>query len=74
MNFAISENLIKNDGGEYVSYGIEYYDDDGTKRSLPDICTDKSAVESFVGRLNRNDASPVHILELTDDFLAGLYG
>lgn len=60
----ISEILANEEGLQYTAYGIS-----GAGCRIPDITTDRAAIQSLLERFNRNDVSPIHAFELVEDFL-----
>ena len=64
--WTITTDLMKTeDGLEYTAYGIA-----GEDCTIPDISTDKEAILEFVDRLNKFGASPIHAVEIVENFLA----
>ncbi len=53
------------DGEDYTGYGVQF----GECR-VDDITPNRKAIGRFVDALNRFDASPVHIYEIIDNYLA----
>lgn len=71
MNYKVlQQNFILDEKG-YSSYGIEY-SENGKTKYISDISTDYNAITEFADKLNRGDASPIHIHELVDDFISSL--
>ena len=63
----IESTVSAEDGSETATFGIE----NGNLR-IYDICTNRREIESFVQRLNRGNASPIHAYDLVEDFLAAI--
>ncbi len=55
------------DGSTYTSYGVCY-----GECYVDDITPSHSAIEKFTDALNRYEASPTHIFDLVENFLAEL--
>lgn len=55
------------DGENYTGYGVEF-----GKCLVENITSNKTAIQQFVDALNRFDASPVHIYEIIENYLAEL--
>jgi len=63
--WAIKETTTTLEGGTYTCYGVS-----GNGCVIEDISPNRSEVAEFVDELNRYDASPAHIYELIENFLA----
>lgn len=57
--------IIHEDIGSYIGYGIR----NGTD-VVTDISVDKPKVEFLVERMNANEVSPLHMMDIVEDFLA----
>ena len=62
-----SEDGESPDGERYVSYGIEIKTEDSVKL-IHDVTSDRKRIYEFVSMLKRYEASPIHILDLIEDF------
>lgn len=66
--WTITEKRYTNEEGEnYTGYGVEF----GECR-VEDITTSRSAIQQFVDALNKFEASPIHIYEMIENYLAEL--
>ncbi len=64
--WTITEKQYTSDDGEsYTGYGVAF-----GKCSVEDITPSRAAIIRFVEALNKYEASPVHIYELIENFLA----
>ena len=64
--WTITEKQFTSDEGEcYTGYGVEF----GECR-VDDITPDRKAIGQFVDVLNKFGASPVHIYEIIENYLA----
>ncbi len=55
------------DGGTYTSYGVS-----SGECTVDDITPSHTEITEFLEALNRYEASPVHIYEIVENFLAEL--
>lgn len=55
------------DGDLYTGYGVT-----AGECTIDDITPSRTAIENFIDALNRYEASPAHISELVENFLAEL--
>ena len=68
--WTITEKQYTNEDGEsYTGYGVEF-----GKCLVEDITPSRTAIQQFADALNRFDASPVHIYEIIENYLAELCG
>ena len=66
--WTITEKQYTNEDGEsYTGYGVEF-----GKCLVEDITPSRTAIQQFADALNRFDASPVHIYEIIENYLAEL--
>lgn len=66
--WTITEQQYTNEDGEsYTGYGVEF-----GKCLVEDITPSRTAIQQFADALNRFDASPVHIYEIIENYLAEL--
>jgi len=75
MTYDILEEAVSTDDTYRISYGIIVYSEseaDGTVtilKSVHDITEDRRAVAELVSLCNRLALSPLHLLDVVDDFL-----
>ena len=66
--------LIKNsriiDNTRYMVYGIECYYDNNYYDSFYDIVLNKSEAQEICDFLNKHNISPVHFIDIVEDFIA----
>ena len=55
--------------GPMVSYGIRCLRNGVELASFPDILPDRKKVEELVAKCNESDLSPLHFLDVVEDFL-----
>lgn len=75
--FKRTSDIVNIDGvGEVLTYGVSLTGVDRmgkrTTVSVKDISTNKSDVDVFIKRLTFNNASPIHLQELAEDYVAEL--
>lgn len=58
--------MFNEDIGHYTSYGIALK---GTDIGVKDISTNKKEVEYLVKLLNKNQADPIHLKDIVQDFI-----
>ena len=51
--------------GSYIGYGIRY-----GEHTVTDISVDKTKIEFLIERMNSNELSPLHMMDIIEDFLA----
>lgn len=61
----VATTMIHKDVGTYTCYGIRFGAD-----IISDISMDKVKVELLVERMNANELSPLHMMDVVEDFLA----
>ncbi len=62
-----TEQRVNEDGASYTAYGFEC----GECR-ISDFSSVREEAERFVEMLNINEASPIHIFDIIDDYFAML--
>ena len=68
MNYIINETKIKNENNKEIStYGITYINK--PNMVISDISINKKKVENLVELCNKNNLSPLHLMDVIDDFL-----
>lgn len=55
-------------------WGVQIHFSDGQTVTVPDLCTQRSDVETFVQRLNGAVLSADALPDIVDDYLGELYG
>lgn len=58
--------LFKENIGQYTAYGIALGDD----ILLEDVTCDKAFADEIIGKLNKFQASPIHICEIVENLIA----
>lgn len=75
MIYDILEEMIASDDVSRISYGIVVYSEseaDGTVtilKAVHNITEDRPAIAELVSLCNRLELSPLHLLDIVDDFL-----
>lgn len=59
--------ITSRESGGYVWYGIRHT---GTGQEVKEISTDRVQLGGLVEQMNRGGLSPVHMPDVTEDFLA----
>ena len=73
--YEVIGEVQSHEGHDYISYGIAAYADAETCVAkyviayVPDVSTNRSAVESLVQRCNILGLSPIHLVDVVEDFL-----
>ena len=63
--YRINKSFVTDeDGVKHETYGISFDD-----KNIYDISTEKDKVEKLIKLCNENDASPLHINDIIEDFL-----
>lgn len=57
------------DLGQIETYGIKATSPDGTARTVPDVSTEREAVEALVARCNQGCLALCHLQDVIEDFL-----
>ena len=57
--------LIHEEIGSYIGYGIRY-----GEHTVTDISLDRAKIENLIERMNSNELSPLHMMDIIEDFLA----
>lgn len=67
------KNLIGEDGGKYVGYGVDCVEVvNGFKRlvnQIVDISVNLHKTQRFVDKLNKGKVSPEHLYDAVEDFI-----
>ena len=50
---------------EEIGYGIRY-----GEHTVTDISLDRAKIENLIERMNSNELSPLHMMDIIEDFLA----
>lgn len=61
----IEKELVTEDGEGYTGYGVEC-----GECSVDDITSEQTVIEKLADELNRYEASPLHIWDIVENFLA----
>ena len=75
MTYNILEEMISTDDVSRISYGIVVHTETEEGKtatilmSVRDITEDRSAIAELVSLCNRLELSPIHLLNVVDDFL-----
>lgn len=66
-----SDKLFHEEMGNYIAYGMDIidYETDSLIRSIPDISTEKAALERLIRQCNQLHADIIHIDDIIEDFL-----
>ena len=59
------KQFTSEDGTEYTGYGVAF-----GECTVDDITVSLSEIQKLADTLNRNEASPVHIYEIIENYLA----
>lgn len=76
ITYGVVEERHAQNGTERVSYGIAAYSDVQNNNtatilaSVADVTDDKHKLTALVEQCNRLELSPVHLMEVVEDFLA----
>lgn len=68
-NYKSAKRKINGENGKYSAYGVEL---DG-KILLNDITCDKTFADEIVEKLNKFQASPIHISEIVENMIIQKY-
>ena len=58
-------NIVHEEIGSYIGYGIRY-----GEHTVTDISLDRAKIENLIERMNSNELSPLHMMDIIEDFLA----
>ena len=64
MKYEMTQTSVSMEGITFVSYGIKSH-----SYAIPDLSTDRRAVEELVALCNRLDLSEIHLLDVAEDFV-----
>ena len=53
--------------GSYIGYGIRY-----GEHAVTDISLDRAKIENLIERMNSNELSPLHMMDISEGYLDGL--
>lgn len=59
------QSLVSDDGEDYTGYGVSC-----GECSVDDITSERSVITKLADDLNRYEASPLHIRDIVENFLA----
>ena len=67
------KNLVREDGKEYMGYGVDCFEvENGFKRligQIIDVSVDLHKMQGFVDRINELGLSPEHLYDAVEDFV-----
>lgn len=71
FRYCVRTDVVVNEEGEAVTvFGVDCIDSNGKRRaSVPDICTERLRIQSFLDLINMHDLSPIHLLDVIEDML-----
>ncbi len=61
----ITTTIVHEEIGSYIGYGIRY-----GEHTVTDISLDRAKIENLIKRMNSDDLSPLHMMDIIEDFLA----
>lgn len=61
------KKMVSEDGEDYTGYGVAC-----EECSVEDITSERAAISKLTDDLNRYEASPLHIWDIVENFLAEL--
>ena len=61
----ITTTIVREEIGAYIGYGIRY-----GEHAVTDISLDRAKIENLIERMNLNELSPLHMMDIIEDFLA----
>lgn len=61
----ITTTIIHEEIGAYIGYGIRY-----GEHAVTDISLDRAKIENLIERMNSDELSPLHMMDIIEDFLA----
>ena len=61
----IAKTIDHEEIGSYIGYGIRY-----VEHTVTDISLDRAKIENLIERMNLNELSPLHMMDIIEDFLA----
>ncbi len=69
MNYRICEETLLLEGINYISYGINLYNNGKCIKHIPNVFTDKITAETFINLCNKHKLSPIHLEDFIDDYM-----
>jgi hypothetical protein len=64
-----TEKYYSEDLGYYVSHGISVFSHEKEVMRIPDVCTDLQRLSELCDRCTAEEADPIQILDIIEDFL-----
>lgn len=61
----ITTTIVREEIGAYIGYGIRY-----GEHAVTDISLDRAKIENLIERMNSDELSPLHMMDIIEDFLA----
>ena len=62
----ITTTIVREEIGAYIGYGIRY-----GEHAVTDISLDRAKIENLIERMNSDELSPLHMMDIIEDFLCG---
>lgn len=61
----VTTTIVHEEIGSYIGYGIRY-----GEHTVTDISLDRAKIENLIERMNSDELSPLHMMDIIEDFLA----
>ena len=61
----VTTTIVHEEIGSYIGYGIRY-----GEHTVTDISLDRAKIENLIQRMNSDELSPLHMMDIIEDFLA----
>ena len=61
----VTTTIVHEEIGSYIGFGIRY-----GEHTVTDISLDRAKIENLIERMNSDELSPLHMMDIIEDFLA----
>lgn len=61
----VTTTIVHEEIGSYIGYDIRY-----GEHTVTDISLDRAKIENLIERMNSDELSPLHMMDIIEDFLA----